>query len=190
VYFSIVLIEQQTDEDVAAAFSGGRPDALSLVYERFGPLVYSIAMRSLGVRPDAEDVTQQVFVSAWRSRDRFDRARGTLGGWLVTITRNKVADALRTRQRDSRVLLQVTGGAAVAAPEAPADQVVDRIVMADELAQLPESQRLVMVMAFYSDLTHEQIARVLGLPLGTVKSHIRRGLQRLRTRLEANGVAH
>jgi RNA polymerase sigma-70 factor (ECF subfamily) len=183
-------MDQSTDEDVAAAFSGGRPDALSLAYERFGPLVFSIAMRSLGVRPDAEDVTQQVFVSAWRSRDRFDRARGTLGGWLVTITRNKVADALRSRQRDSRVLLQVTGGVSVAAPEAPADQVVDRIVMADELAQLPESQRLVMVMAFYSDLTHEQIARVLGLPLGTVKSHIRRGLQRMRTRLEANGVAH
>jgi RNA polymerase sigma factor (sigma-70 family) len=183
-------MDLSTDEDVAAAFSGGRPDALSLVYERFGPLVYSIAMRSLGVRPDAEDVTQQVFVSAWRSRDRFDRTRGTLGGWLVTITRNKVTDALRNRQRDSRVLLQVTGGAVVAAPEAPADQVVDRIVMADELAQLPESQRLVMVMAFYSDLTHEQIARTLGLPLGTVKSHIRRGLQRLRTRLEANGVAH
>ncbi len=190
MYFSIVLIDQSTDEDVAAAFSGGQPDALALAYERFGPLVFSIALRSLGVRPDAEDVTQQVFVSAWRSRDRFDRGRGTLAGWLVTITRNKVTDALRSRQRDSRVLLRVTGGASVAAPEAPADQVVDRIVLADELAQLPESQRLVMVLAFYSDLTHEQIARVLGLPLGTVKSHIRRGLLRLRSRLEANGVAH
>ena len=178
------------DDDVAAAFSGGQPDALRLVYERFGHLVYSIALRSLAVRSDAEDVTQQVFVSAWRSRDTFNRGRGTLGGWLVTITRNKVADALRDRQRESRVVLQVVGGAAVTAPEAPSDRIVDRIVLADELARLPESQRLVMVLAFYSDLTHEQIAQVLGLPLGTVKSHIRRGLQRLRSRLEADGVAH
>ncbi len=185
-----MAVDRTSDEDVSGAFSEGHPDALALVYERFGALVYSIALRSLRARSDAEDVTQQVFVSAWRSRGSFDPERGTLGGWLVTITRNKVADALRQRQRESRVLLQVAGGATVQAPEAPSDQVLDRIVLADELAQLPESQRLVMVLAFYSDLTHEQIAQVLGLPLGTVKSHIRRGLQRLRSRLEVNGVAY
>jgi len=146
-------VDRTSDEDVSGVFSEGHPDALQLVYERFGSLVYSIALRSLRARSDAEDVTQQVFVSAWRSRDSFDPKRGTLGGWLVTITRNKV-------------------------------------VLADELAQLPESQRLVMVLAFYSDLTHEQIAKVLGLPLGTVKSHIRRSLQRLRSRLEADGVSY
>jgi len=183
-------VDRTSDEDVSGVFSKGHPDALKLVYERFGPLVYSIALRSLRARSDAEDVTQQVFVSAWRSRDSFDPKRGTLGGWLVTITRNKVADALRERQRQSRVLLQVAGGATVSASAPPADQVVDRILLADELAQLPESQRLVMVLAFYSDLTHEQIAKVLGLPLGTVKSHIRRSLQRLRSRLEADGVAY
>ena len=183
-------MDDERDGDVSGAFSRGDPDALSLVYERFGSLVYSIALRSLGARSDAEDVTQQVFVSAWRSRATFDPGRGTLGGWLVTITRNKVADVLRERQRDSRVLRQAAGSVTVQAPEAPSDQVIDRIVLADELAQLPEAQRLVMVLAFYSDLTHEQTARVLGLPLGTVKSHIRRSLQRMRSRLEADGAAH
>jgi RNA polymerase sigma factor (sigma-70 family) len=183
-------VDVPSDEDLSAAFAKGDPDALRLLYERFGGLVYSLARRSLVGAADAEDVTQQVFVSAWRGRDTFDPDRGSLAGWLVAITRNRIADAMRGRQRDDRVVATVAAGAPTEDPAVPSDQVVDRVVLADELSRLPAAQRLVMTLAFYSDLTHEQISEALQIPLGTVKSHIRRGLQRLRSRLEADRVAH
>lgn len=182
-------MEQATDDDAAAAFAEGRPDALRLAYERFGALVYTLAVRSVGNAAEAEDITQQVFVAAWQGRGGFDPARGTLAGWLVAITRNKIADALRGRQREQRIVAQITSGTVATVSAAPPDILVDRVVLADELARLPEAQRLAMVLAFYSDLTHEQIASSLQMPLGTVKSHIRRGLARLRSRLEADGAA-
>ena len=184
---SLGVMETGPDADISAAFQKGRPGALSLAYERYSPLVYTVAVRSLNDAPDAEDVTQQVFVAAWRSRDSFDPERGSLAGWLIAITRNKITDMLRARQRESGVLRTVAVQDRPA-ELAPPDQVVDRVVLADELARLPEPQQKIITMAFYGDLTHEQIAGALGLPLGTVKSHIRRSLLRLRTRLEADGV--
>jgi len=176
-----------TDADLTRAFQKGHADALPRAYERFGPLVFTIALRSLSSRADAEDITQQVFVAAWRRRDTFDAGRGSLAGWLTAITRNAVTDALRARQRENGALLEAASGRQVTtAPES--DIVVERIVLADELARLGDQQRLILMLAFYAGLTHDQIAATLGLPLGTVKSQIRRGLLRLRARMEADDV--
>lgn len=81
-------METSADGEIAAAFQKGRADALSLVYQRYAPMVYSVALRTLGLPRDAEDVTQQVFVAAWRGRDSFDPGRGGLSTWLMAITRS------------------------------------------------------------------------------------------------------
>ena len=173
------------------AFRDGRPDAMRAVYTRWSPLVYTIALRSLGSVADAEDVTQQVFVSAWRGRERFDPERAPLASWLVGITRHVVADVheRRTRERRAQDAVTVTAGEETVIGEEDPARVVDRVVVADAVAGLGDPQRQILALAFYDDLTHVQIAERVGLPLGTVKSHIKRSLQRLRARLEVGDEA-
>lgn len=177
------------DAALVAAFCAGQEWALRTAYERFSPLVYSIAVRTLGNSADAEDVTQHVFVQAWRRSSSFDPARGALGSWLAGIARNRVMDLLRARQRQHALADKVAGETR---PDGPAgadpEQVVDAMLVADALADLGEPQEAIMRLAFYDGFTHEQIAGRLNMPLGTVKSHIRRSLQRLRRRLEVDHV--
>ncbi|CAM3568201.1 RNA polymerase sigma factor [Occultella aeris] len=169
------------------AFLEGRPESVRSMYERFSPLVFTIALRSLGSVVDAEDVTQQVFVAAWRGRATFDLARAPLQAWLVGITRNIVADTHARRAREGRAAAAARTGAVEQVADGSA-QVVDQVVVAQAIEDLGDPQRTIIRMAFFDELTHVEIADRVGLPLGTVKSHIRRSLGRLRTRLEVTDV--
>ena len=178
------------DEDVAlaAAFVAGEEQALRSAYDRWGGLVHAFCVRSLASRADAEEATAQVFVNAWRGRTGFDASKGSLAGWLLGIARRVVADicAAAARERQLRdALEQARPEQEVTSP----DQLVDRLLVADALSQLRPEQRQAVGLAFYDGLTHQQVASTMGLPLGTTKTHIRRGLAVLRRRLEVDGAA-
>jgi RNA polymerase sigma factor (sigma-70 family) len=170
--------------EVAAGFAAGREEALAEVYRRWSALVHGIALKMLGDRADAEDVTQQVFVSAWQGRSTFDPATGSLPAWLVGITKHRIADRLAARSRDQRTLAAV-GSIREDLRAVPADdRLIDRLVLADEISRLGDPRRTILGLVFYEDQTYAQIAERLNLPLGTVKSHVRRGLLHLRDRLK------
>lgn len=184
--------DEAREQVVARDFRAGDEAALAEAYTRWSPLVHTLALRSLGDAHEAEDVTQKVFVAAWRSRELYDPARSRLGAWLVGITRHRIADAHEARSRRRRTEEAYAAEASASPRPGGSDvaDIADRVMMADELQRLEPVPRRVMKLAFYDDLTHAQIADILGLPLGTVKSHIRRSLVRLRIRLEVNDDAH
>ncbi|MGR7024789.1 RNA polymerase sigma factor [Geodermatophilus sp. URMC 62] len=180
------------DDEVGRRFAAGEEQALAWAYERFAGQVHGMAVRAFGPGPDAEDVTQQTFVSAWTGRAGFRPEQGPLPAWLVGVARHKIADAWARRDRQRRAAEAALAEAqtAPATGAVPVDAAVaDRVLLLGELDRLGQPQRGIIELAFFADLTHSQIAERTGLPLGTVKSHIRRTLERLRDRLEVDGAA-
>jgi RNA polymerase sigma-70 factor (ECF subfamily) len=160
----------------------GDEAAVRELYDEHAPMVLGLCRRLVGA--DAEDVVQTVFVSAWRTSHRFDPTRGSVAAWLVGITRFKAIDHLRARGRRPSVPRADLGDEPVGAAEV--DQVVDQVVMTRALAALPDARREVVELGFYQQLTHPEIAELLDLPLGTVKSHMKRGLEALHRELEVS----
>lgn len=163
-------------------FAAGDETALREAFDQYGRLVMSVARRLVG--DDAEDLVQVAFIAAWKSRDRFDPAKGSLSSWLAGIARFKAIDHLRAAGRRP-----ATGGGEpndIATIQVEAGRVTDRLILTDAMTRLAPERRHVVELAFYHDLTHSEISERLDMPLGTVKSHVRRGLEALKHELEGS----
>ncbi|MZF54375.1 sigma-70 family RNA polymerase sigma factor [Streptomyces sp. SID5594] len=176
---------------MAAGFVRGDEDSFALVYRRWGALVHSLAARSLGDAREAEDVAQQTFLAAWRGRHGYHAVRGPLPGWLVGIARRKIADAhaARSRRTELAAAHAAREGAGVPGTAERPEAALDRVLVTQELRKLPPVQRQILRLAYFDDLTHVQIAERTGLPLGTVKSHARRAILRIRRSVAEGAVA-
>jgi RNA polymerase sigma-70 factor, ECF subfamily len=164
--------------------------ALAGLYDRYGGLVFTLALRIVGDRDLAEEVMQDVFLRCWHGLDQFDEGRGTLASWLMGITRNRAIDLLRGRQHQARLRenapLPDTGLAEPSTADA-SEEVVLRETVGRALAELSEPQRQAIELAYYGGLSQSEVAVQLGQPLGTVKTRVRDGLLRLRRILSPSG---
>jgi RNA polymerase sigma factor (sigma-70 family) len=171
------------DQQIDRSFAQGGDAELRAVYERYSSLVFTFCRRSLAADP-AADAAQETFVSAWRSRESYDPSKGSVAGWLMGIARFKVIEQLRRGGRDSGSLEAPPNGV----PETTdinLERIADRMLLAEALDQLAPRVRTVVELAFLNDLTQIEIAERCSLPLGTVKSDLRRGVERLRRHLSS-----
>jgi RNA polymerase sigma-70 factor (ECF subfamily) len=158
------------------------PVAFEHLYDAYHRLVFGIALRMLNDTTMAEDLTQSVFMKLWTSPDSF--RDGNFGAWLSRVTRNRALDVLRSRASYSAAEIPV---------DIPTEGSIDEVVLAkidsarvrSALAALPQEQRAPIEMGFFGGITHEEIARRTGIPLGTIKTRIRSGLRRLRGDLQS-----
>jgi RNA polymerase sigma factor (sigma-70 family) len=181
---SVTSVRSSLDE----AFARGDAD-LREVYDAHSALVYSMCNRALGAEA-AKDATQEVFVSAWRKRDQFDPSKGALGAWLVGITKRRIIDQLRSegRHADRRADEIDDSRSATDGPAPAPERVIDRMFVTHLLANLPSRTREVIELVYVHDLTHREVADRTGLPIGTVKSDVRRGILKIRDEMEASHV--
>ena len=161
--------------ELEASFADGGDHALRLAYDRYGSLVYTFCRRTVG-HHDATELAQDVFVAAWRAQRSYDPGRGGLGGWLMAIARNKVIDHLRRQGRRPLTDSEADSASIAGLRNDDVDMVANRMLVAEALGELTPRAREVVELAFLHDLTHEQIATKTHLPLGTVKSDVRRSL--------------
>lgn len=156
----------------------GDESAMAVLFDRYSKMVYSVSLRVLRDTASAEDVMQEIFMQIWRSPNSFVAARGSLGGWLAVVARNRSIDTLRRKRPSEQVEEMNLASSSNIGDEAERSILMERARAAVLL--LPAEQRKTLEMAFFDGLTHSEIAEMTGDPLGTVKTRIRSGLSTLR----------
>jgi RNA polymerase sigma-70 factor (ECF subfamily) len=187
-----VDIRSLADEEVMQLVQDGDPRAFELLYDRHGGAAFSVGYRMVGNSAAAEDIAQEAFLSIWRSRLRYDAARGSVRTWILGIVHNRAIDGLRRNSVHERRRGSMEG--VEERHEAPERTDVEA-VRRDEarsvrsaLRTLPDQQRRAIELAYFGGFSHSQIAEMLDMPIGTVKGRMRLGLAKMRERL-AEGAA-
>src|SRR5437763_1895390 len=180
-------LQRLADEDLMQLVAGGDARAFEIVYERHATAVFSLAYRICGVHTAAEEIAQEAFLAIWRSGARYDRARGSVRTWLLGVVHNRAIDMLRrTTVHDRRRTSDEQAAERLEAPERTDVEATRR----DEarsvrtlIDALPQDQRRVIDLAYFGGFTHEQIASMLEVPLGTVKGRMRLALEKMRANI-------
>jgi RNA polymerase sigma-70 factor (ECF subfamily) len=183
--------ERQFDADLIGRIGTGDEEAFAELYDRFSPGLFSMVMKMTGDEAETEDVLQDAFSHIWRKAASYDGNRSAPFTWAVMVTRNKCIDRMRVRQRVNKIAdrysQEIASHSDVDDASAEAAEVREqRARVRKALAGVAPEQQQAIEMAFFNDLTHEEIAERLGAPLGTVKARIRRGLLKLRDLLGGN----
>jgi RNA polymerase sigma-70 factor, ECF subfamily len=184
-------LPRMADEELLELVGQRNAEAFELLYDRHSRVAYSLALRVLGDRSAADDVVQDAFLAVWRRAATYAPSRGSVRSWLLSIVHNRAVDRVRTSMAVARRRQALeTEAARITVPdtaEGGITRALGEAVRAD-LADLPEEQAAVLKLAYYGGFTHSEIAQCLELPVGTVKSRIRLGLNGLRERMGGAGV--
>jgi RNA polymerase sigma-70 factor, ECF subfamily len=172
-----------SDLALVTAIRSGDQGAMAALYDRYSPIVYSVALRVLQDTGRAEDVLQDIFMQLWRNPGAFDASRGNMAAWLAVIARHRAIDALRRRRPESNIEDVVVCVEPDMASDADRSRTLDKVRGA--LETMPTPQKSALEMAYFEGLTHVEIAEKTGEPLGTIKTRIRAGLLSLRKVLAA-----
>ncbi|MGH2989896.1 MAG: sigma-70 family RNA polymerase sigma factor [Solirubrobacterales bacterium] len=182
---NVDALQRLADEDLMPLVARNDPAAFEVFYDRHGGAAYSLAHRIVGDPAAAEDVTQEAFLSIWRSKARYDQTRGSVRAWTLGIVRNRAIDALR-REGGRAPKLDLDDEAVLErrpAPERTEAEALRRETarqVRGALGTLPTEQSQVIELAYFGGFTQSEIAKMLEMPLGTVKGRMRLGLEKIR----------